>query len=59
MLLTLINSVRKKKRIYDNRKYDNRHTDIFNSAYDQTAEVYKDVGSNAAGDSEDPEKICK
>ena len=21
--------------------------------------VYKDVGSNAAGDSEDPEKICK
>ena len=29
------------------------------SAYDQTAEVYKDVGSNAAGDSEDPEKICK
>lgn len=25
----------------------------------KTAEVYKDVGSNAAGDSEDPEKICK
>lgn len=40
-------------RIYDYRIYAS------SSAYDQTAEVYKDVGSNAAGDSEDPEKICK
>ena len=32
---------------------------VFTIIVYQTAEVYKDVGSNAAGDSEDPEKICK